>query len=967
MGAGTSIQTHQQLFDQTTQTRDVMNILLEYMLREITVRDFVSMTNPEECKKYVMFMANHLYQHFYELRVTPLRDRHGVLVFRKIKELVDPQDPRDKEEKQSLCLVLAYFYTRIFQIYGALALTLIDDANFMVSSGATTILQSQATGLVPRGYRPYYLQGGANIGNFNFLRSYLNSEKEYEGFRTKYPNLRIPIFFNTRVITDDTTMSDSDVQEGTFLIGTGGSKPAKLKVTAGRSSFGAANITMKIGELRYYKKKEKEWEERTATIPETTLRDKKMEFVPYDYQDTGRTSTYQTKSGDSLDDYFNKLFTRLIPYVQTLTGMGKITEYGTSDEDDSKKTYSEEETTKELRLGRLISNLRDQRPMGHCIARALQLLQQVPASDEFVSNVCNVKFSEIRSTQRTSTGKIVSVRAGVPSADSSLQDNAGLAMTELLFYDAIAAGSPKLMISDRPIDGRKSSLEQYIEFMRKMATLFGDQPDREVSSFRSSGLSGIKNKRDKEICKDVKTDIRVAPGAVGQVQTIVRDMFRIQFEHTKACSNIINMLFDIKKDPSGRTSISLNERIVKLGFPEIERINHAARELLIKYYSNCEARYVQGMAAVVQSKKQGEAQALPQQTQEKPQEKPQVQKPQVQKPQELKPIQQEAASVLMQAQQKAIIEQQQQLQNIIKNGSAPVKQLATALNYYISKPRISNKRYDIIPEKAYTMISYLGIPRSAEETRIIVEQLRILKYTTQEITVWAKEKQMLDRYVTRIFFTNTPDSLFHLFSLYSISRFMDPKEPNYVWTNVYTYYLYHMAKYLKDEQNATAIKNANSKNTLSAIRSTWEMKSALWPNAPNDAFRAYEQRIIYRGTLLKFVHPEFNPNYQGFNLSDTARNMRTILLCSTINRTLLFANTDQYWGIGEDFNDAQSNTMKPTSQFTGQNKLGKILMIIRNQLFTSTENEVRIFLENDAKEPIRSTDYLQTAFWKDVK
>ena len=64
MGAGTSIQTHQQLFDQTTQTRDVMNILLEYMLREITVRDFVSMTNPEECKKYVMFMANHLYQHF---------------------------------------------------------------------------------------------------------------------------------------------------------------------------------------------------------------------------------------------------------------------------------------------------------------------------------------------------------------------------------------------------------------------------------------------------------------------------------------------------------------------------------------------------------------------------------------------------------------------------------------------------------------------------------------------------------------------------------------------------------------------------------------------------------------------------------------------------------------------------------------------------------------------------------------
>ena len=965
MGAGTSIETHQQLFDQTTQTRDVMNILLEYMLREISVRDFVSMTNPEECKKYVMFMANHLYQHFYELRVTPLRDRSGVLVFRKIKELVDPQDPRDKEEKQSLCLVLAYFYTRIFQIYGALALTLVDDANFMVSSGATSILQSQATGLVPRGYRPYYLQGGANIGNFNFLRSYLNSEKEYEGFRTKYPNLRIPIFFNTRVITNDSAISDSEIQDGTFLIGTGGSKPSKLKVTAGRSSFGAAEITMKIGELRYYKKKDKEWEERTAEIPSSVLRDKKMEFVPYDYQDSGRSSTYQTKGGDSLAEYFNKLFDRIIPYIQTLTETGKITEYGTSD-DDSKKTYSEEGTVKELRLGRLISNLRDQRPLGHCIARALQLLQQVPASNEFVSNVCNVKFSEIRSTQRTSTGKIVTVRPGLPTADSSLQDNAGLAMAELLFYDAIATGSPKLLISDRPIDGRKSSLEQYIEFMRKMATLFGDNPDREASSLRASGLSGIKNKRDKELCGDTKTEIRVAPGIVGQVQTVVRDLFQIQFEHTKACSNIIGMLFDIRKDPNGRTSISLNDRIIKLGFPEIERINHAARDVLMKYYSNCESRYVQGMAVVVQSKRQGNSQAQ-QAQQAQTQAKPQAQAHAQVKPQAQQSKPQEAPSALVQAQQKAITEQQQQLQNIIKSGSAPVKQLATALSAYITRPRSSNKQYDIIPEKAYVMISYLGIPRNEEETRVIVEQLRALKYTTQEITIWAKEKQMMDRYVTRIFFTNTSDSVFHLFSLYSISRFMDPKEPNYIWTNVYTYYLYYMAKYLTDEQTATAIKNANSKNTLSAIRSTWEMKSALWPNAPNEAFRAYEQRILYRGTLLKFVNPEFNPNYQGFNLSDTARNMRTILLCSTINRTLLFANTNPYWGIGEDFNSTQSNTMKPTSQFTGQNKLGKILMTIRKQLFTSTEYDIKLFLENDSKELISSTGYLQSAFWKDIK
>jgi len=941
MGAGTSIQTHQQLFDQTTQTRDVMNILLEYMLREITVREFVSMTNPDECKKYVMFMANHLYQHFYELRVTPLRDRNGVLVFRKIKELVDPQDQKDKEEKQSLCLILAYFYTRIFQIYGALALTVIDDANFMVSSGAISILQPQARGLEPRGYSRYYMQGGANIGNFNFLRGYLNSEKEYEGFRTRYSNVRVPIFFNTRVITDDSAISDSEIQEGTFLIGTGGSKPSKLKVTAGRSSFGAANITMKIGELRYYKKKDKEWEERTATIPETTLRDKKMEFVPYNYEDTGKTAVYQTKGGDSLAEYFNKLFDRLIPYIQTLTETGQITEYGTSD--DEKKTYSEEGTVKELRLGRLVSNLRDQRPLGHCIARALQLLQQIPVSNEFVSNVCNVKFSEMRSTQRTSTGKIVTVRPGLPGADSSLQDNAGLAMTELLFYDAIAAGSPKLLISDQPIDGRKSSLEQYIEFMRRMATLFGDNPDRNASSLRSSGLSGIKNKRDRELCGDTTTGIRIAPGALGQVQTIVQDMFRVQYEHTKACGDIIRMLFDIRRDSHGRTSISLSERIIKLGFPEIERINHAARELLMKYYSTCEARYVQGMAVVVQSKRQGEAQALPVQGQQQMQTKQQMQgqvKPQqtqVQGKPQGQAQQTQAEAQVKQAHQQLLSQHRQQLESIVKNG-LPSKSLANALLNYLSKLPAS----PLIPEYTYLMISYLGIPHDADNTRVIRENLLRFQYTTQEINQWNREKQMMDRNLTRIFFTNDQNAPFYLFSFASNNPFIDPRLPKKIWANVYDYYLYRTAAYLDDRELATAIKNGNLTPAQRAQIKNWSQNTS-------PMFITYQQRAMYRGNLLKFAKPVNDP-----------KNMRAILLCSTINRELVFANNDTYWGIGEDVNKNPSMIASP---FKSGNNLGKILINIRNQLFTSSRSLIEEFLINDAN---FSSAQLDTPFWKDI-
>jgi predicted NAD-dependent protein-ADP-ribosyltransferase YbiA (DUF1768 family) len=654
-----------------------------------------------------------------------------------------------------------------------------------------------------------------------------------------------------------------------------------------------------------------------------------MEFVPYDYQDTGKTATYQTKDGESLSEYFNKLFDRLIPYVQTLTETGQITEYGISD--DEKKTYSEEGTVKELRLGRLISNLRDQRPLGHCIARALQLLQQVPASNEFVSNVCNVKFSEIRSTQRTSTGKIVTVRPGLPSADSSLQDNAGLAMTELLFYDAIAVGSPKLLISDRPIDGRKSSLEQYIEFMRRMAALFGDNPGRDVSSIRSSGLSGIKNKRDREICGDTKTEIRISPGVAGQVQTIVQDMFRIQYEHTKACSDIIRMLFDIRRDSNGRTSISLSERIIKLGFPEIERINHAARELLMKYYSNCEARYVQGMAVVVQSKRQGEAQQTQQTQVQQAQAKAQAKAEPKEKAQPKAHAQ--AKSDIIQAHQQLLTQHRQQLQRIAQSGTQPLKRLATTLLNYVTKLPSS----PIIPEYAYLMISYLGIPHDTDNTRVIREHLLRFQYIPQEIDRWNREKQMMDRNLTRIFFTNNQNVPFYFFSYLSNNPFTDPRDSTKVWATVSSYYLYQLAVYRNDAPLATSLKDGK--------KLTEAQKSIIsdWLQNPSADFRIYQRRAMYRGNLLKFVYPS----------PSDPKNMRAILLCSTINRELVFADKDPYWGIGKDINKDPSTIPSP---FNDGNHLGKILMELRTQLFTSSRSQIDQFINGDATKPSTSVN-----------
>ena len=138
MGSSSSITatatTHKQAIRQTEFTRGVMDQILNYMIKQLSIRDLLQMSKPSECKKYVLFKANSIYQHFYELRIFPSRDAKGILTFRKVDDLVNPTGEQ-KRERESLCLIVAYFYTRIFQIYGALALTLIDDMNAMTSSG----------------------------------------------------------------------------------------------------------------------------------------------------------------------------------------------------------------------------------------------------------------------------------------------------------------------------------------------------------------------------------------------------------------------------------------------------------------------------------------------------------------------------------------------------------------------------------------------------------------------------------------------------------------------------------------------------------------------------------------------------------------------------------------------------------------------------------------------------------------
>jgi hypothetical protein len=634
MGAGQStpsVLTHEKLYELTKDTRGVMNVLLDYMLKEVTVRDFLLLSNPQECKKYVLFMANNLYKYFYELKILPTKDKRGVIAFRPVKELTSLPEDVDRE-KQSLCLVLAYFYTRIFQIYGALALTLIDDASYMSESGLLSLGESGEKGLLPPGYRQFTTFGGATLsstsfGNFTFMKSYLKDEYDADmgGFLTKYTGEGISqgeIYFQKmrtdlepsgRIASEGS--SEIKIQRGLFTIGYRGAKSyAYLDVYARKEEIGSQNIKFQFGKLKYQPKGssgKQEIDLGSDIIP------KKIIMIDASSSPFGDTIVYSIRDGvgsENVNEYFNDIFSKLVPFVKKLYE-GKETS-SASGASPSAIAFSEVGTAEELRMARIIQNLTKTKPLGHCIARAIQLLRNLPLKGEAgVSYICKAKFFE-SSVTSGSGDKTTITRSGIPEPGTTLDHSPGLAALSQLFYDTVVIGSPKLVMSSKPGPaGQPSTLQQYVRFMKNLARLFGDEKDesgimKSDDTIRIAGLKGLKNRRDKDLCGKIVGDITVPAGVTGSVYSIVNQMFKDQLAHSARCGAIFKELFNLVRDKaSGRFLISLNDNIIKNGLPEIEKINFKARELLVNYYTNCETKYLTGMKIVLDAKKRVEAES----------------------------------------------------------------------------------------------------------------------------------------------------------------------------------------------------------------------------------------------------------------------------------------------------------------------------------------------------------------------
>jgi hypothetical protein len=115
----TGLPDSRNIYNKTQPTVDLMNRILDFVLRNADIRDMISLANPDECSKWMIIAESNLSTYFDKIQIQPGIGKDGVLYIKKLDTL------KLKNDLQG-CKLLALFFVRLFQVVGALSLSIVD-------------------------------------------------------------------------------------------------------------------------------------------------------------------------------------------------------------------------------------------------------------------------------------------------------------------------------------------------------------------------------------------------------------------------------------------------------------------------------------------------------------------------------------------------------------------------------------------------------------------------------------------------------------------------------------------------------------------------------------------------------------------------------------------------------------------------------------------------------------------------
>lgn len=585
-------------------TQEKINEFFIYFATKLTQEDYRHLGSKVSCEKYIMGMAESMKKMFHVMRIHPKKDKtSGVVIFQKIDELRKPTSDQDEREKNEICLSIAYFYIRIFQIFGALALTVIDDP------GAGVVLDSFQR-------RPARFAGGGSnqgggayppYGRYDYgskRREQVEAERKKQAY---FHNLHLLFGEAKQIIKgkdfideyhlrkyDNITVTPAKQRNLQITYTDGSSLSSKFLFIEEPSTGTTIKYKISLFDISYSPKAA---EASSKSRIDTYL--EKYDTAPITFEIFGKGDVWKVATGTSTSnppDFVDKLNQILLNIKENITNIVQnqyernVMRIVKNVTENRTKPVAEDIRGIPVALQNeyITKILKSMYETGHsdsisfCVARALQLLQPAGVSG-VISSVCFPSFS--------------SAKSSVPTFDKPLSEATGIRALNQLYYESDSEG-----VKGSTQKVAKADEAEYATFLQNMSTLFG-KPD-------AAGKTKVEDIIAKEpACKTSTEDmvgkyLQVSDKeAIRQVMGIVNQMFGYQFQHAQKVIQFIKKnMFVLKKNEKGVIVPSIHPALLQGGVEAVDKLSAAVRKFLMEYYSNCEKRYQLGVDIILKSR-----------------------------------------------------------------------------------------------------------------------------------------------------------------------------------------------------------------------------------------------------------------------------------------------------------------------------------------------------------------------------
>lgn len=613
MGAGSSRPTNGNAYSrQAAEAKKLPDQILTLFFSNANLMKLLKLHNIGECSRFVFTTSSELVTLFQKLQVYPKLGAKGEILFAPVSDLApgliadkDAQGQAQVQEKthsrNELCVDIGYFYVRIFQIYSALALTVIDADPLRRRSFAIPKPVRPGPQLAPLGGGGRVTPPGhPTIGSGPLVVQLGGAVISRTGkFKNLYQSIVNTPFVALLALQILETVEDNET------------KPQTLKIVDKRSGskpgiFFSWDWPSKV--LNNYEVQGifKRNVEKPITLQASSPDDKSVIFTyndpqagsvqqkfrksvsgqwEFEYEDvTGEPRNpsvffeniydlYSQENQASASTSVSASVSASTSATASLSSTGSASAF---EGFDKLKKIFEDKTTKGAEF-----------PKAYCMARLMTLINPVFGSEllnpsqPYYSQICRKKFD-------------FEITDYMPRAGTAAKSNLYLRSFTSLYYDDYKynRGTGKLELTQT--EPSRTSLRDASNKFAKMYNITGDQPNFLFESGGAVNFTGF------SVCKDKEDKLlRIKGDKVGKEfleslqKQCVGPMLEFQKQHTLKVNKLLMKMFKIETTP--QPSLKLQPAIKSGGKDAINAIGVEAHDLLMDYYLKSEAFYIRGV------------------------------------------------------------------------------------------------------------------------------------------------------------------------------------------------------------------------------------------------------------------------------------------------------------------------------------------------------------------------------------